>query len=119
MRKAYRDLEDYIVDLFNNIDGVIHWNNKTYNRIAASKPYPQKGGGECKTDVYVLLNNIDEATVAEIKISVKKDDAEFLANKLTAPVAEDLLGSNWKQILTESIELIKERFTSKKNDLAF
>ena len=119
MRKAYRDLEDYIVDLFNNTDGVVHWDNKTYNRIAACKPYPQKGGGECKTDVYVLLNNIDEATVAEIKISVKKDDAEFLANKLTAPVAEDLLGSNWKQILTESIELIKERFTSKKNDLAF
>ena len=119
MRKAYRDLEDYIVDLFNNTDGVVHWNNKTYNRIVACKPYPQKGGGECKTDVYVLLNNIDEATVAEIKISVKKDDAEFLANKLTAPVAEDLLGSNWKQILTESIELIKERFTSKKNDLAF
>lgn len=119
MRKAYRDLEDYIVDLFNNVDGVVHWNNKIYNRIVACKPYPQKGGGECKTDVYVLLNNIDEGTVAEIKISVKKDDAEFLANKLTAPVAEDLLGSNWKQILTESIDLIKDRFTSRKNDLAF
>lgn len=119
MRKAYRDLEDYIVDLFNNTDGVVHWNNKIYNRIVACKPYPQKGGGECKTDVYVLLNNINEGTVAEIKISVKKDDAEFLANKLTAPVAEDLLGSNWKQILTESIDLIKERFISKKNDLAF
>lgn len=119
MRKAYRDLEDHIVDLFNNTDNVVHWNNKTYNRIVACKPYPQKGGGECKTDVYVLLNNIDEGTVAEIKISVKKDDAEFLANKLTAPVAEDLLGSGWEKILIESIDLIKEKFTSKKNDLAF
>ncbi len=107
MRKAYRDLEDYIVDLFNNIDGVIHWNNKTYDRIAACKPYPQRGGGECKTDVYVLLNNTQEGTSDEIKISVKKDDAEFLANKLKAPVAEDLFGSDWKNILTDNINQIK------------
>ena len=119
MRKAYRDLEDYIVDLFNNIDGVIHWNNKTYDRIAACKPYPQRGGGECKTDVYVLLNNIQEGTSDEIKISVKKDDAEFLANKLKAPVAEDLFGSDWKNILTDNINQIKNKFNIKKNELAF
>lgn len=119
MRKAYRELEDYIVDLFNSFDDLIHWNGKSYDRVAACKPYPQRGGGECKTDVYVLLNNIYEGTSAEIKISVKKDDAEFLANKLTAPVAEDLLGQDWKQILIESIGLIEDNFYNKKNELAF
>lgn len=106
----YRALEDYIVELFNNIDKPIVWKGKYFNVTASCKPRPQRGGGECKTDVYVLLNNTEEGTSDEIKISVKKDDAEFLANKLTASVAEDLLGSNWSNILIDSIRPIRNKF---------
>lgn len=119
MRRAYRNLEDHIVSLFNNFTGSIIWNNRSYNCVRACKPYPQRGGGECKTDVYVLLSNSHSQENAEIKISIKKDDAEFLANKLTAVVAEDLLGKDWESILIESIYLIKDRFLDRINDLAF
>lgn len=119
MKKAYRDLEDHIINLFNSADGFIYWNNKRYNRVAACKPHPQGGGGECKTDVYVLLNDDDNGATVEIKISVKKDDAEFLANKITETIAEDLLGQDWKQIIIKSIDSIKDNFINKKNELVF
>lgn len=110
MTKSYRALEDYIVELFNNINKPIVWRGRSFNMVAACKPRPQRGGGECKTDVYVLVKNTENGTSDEIKISVKKDDAEFLANKLTASVAEDLLGFNWSSILIDSIRPIRHKF---------
>ncbi|EST57411.1 hypothetical protein I5E97_06095 [Proteus hauseri] len=112
---VYRDLEDHIIELFNSFNGVLNWADESYNHVQAYKPHPRYGGGECKTDVYVLLRNTDKNISSEIKISVKKDDADFLANKLTASVAEDLLGPNWSNILIENTKKITKKFKDIEN----
>lgn len=112
---VYRDFENHIIGLFNNFDGRVKWNGELYNYIRVYKPYPQRGGGECKTDVYISLENTIKRISTEIKISVKKNDADFLANKLTASVAEDLLGSSWSEILIDNIKTITRNFISIEN----
>jgi len=88
-------------------------NGVTFDDVSACKPIIQSGWGECKTDVYVALKRTCDSQEAEIKISVKKDDAEFLANKLTDSVAYDLLGENWSNILVESLQTIEAKFRAK------
>lgn len=107
--KTYSSYELHIIDLFNNCENLI-WNGKFFDRISACKPKAQGGGGEPKTDVYVLLENTQEGFKKIIKISVKQNNAEFLANKLTAPVAEELFGCDWEKILIQSIDSIKSKF---------
>lgn len=107
--KTYNSYELHIIDLFNKCENII-WNEKVFNKISACKPKAQGGGGEPKTDVYVHLENTQTNDKEIIKISVKQSNAEFLANKLTAPVAEELFGCDWKEILIQSIESIKSKF---------
>lgn len=109
MAKTYSSYESHVIDLFNNCKEV-NWKGIYFNKITACKPRAQGGGGEPKTDVYVLLESTQHSLKEKIKISVKQDNSEFLANKLTAPVAEDLLGCDWENILIRSIDSIKERF---------
>lgn len=107
---AYQQLENHILNLFNNCNELI-WNNHKYTKIQAYKPRPIPSG-ECKTDVYVsLIENNSEVDC--IKISIKNDNAEFLANKLTENDAESLLGSSWKDILIDSMSPIEDEFRNK------
>lgn len=111
--KTYNDYESHIVDLFNNCEK-ISWKGRSFNKVSACKPRAQGGGGEPKTDVYVLLENTLSSFTDTIKISVKQDNAEFLANKLTATVAEELFGCDWKNIIIQSISPIRNRFEAQK-----
>lgn len=64
--------------------------------------------GEPKTDIYLLLkSNKDEI---EIKISYKKENADFLENKISAERAEQLFGTNWKSVIENSTSRIHEKF---------
>lgn len=108
---AYKDLEDQIIKLFNNTTS-LSWNGIIYDQIKACKPSLQ-GGGECKTDIFVLLNSSKNSNLQEnLKISVKKSNAEFYGNKLTEVAAQTLLGPNWQTILIRSINPIISRFQS-------
>lgn len=119
MTKSYILYETHIVNLFNQCENLI-WQGNFFDKVSACKPRSQRliagqgSGGEPKTDVYVLLENIGTGLKEIIKISVKQDNAEFFANKLTATVAEDLLGCDWKNILIKNINLIQEHFTRQK-----
>lgn len=108
----YNEFESHLVQLFNTSKNLL-WRNKTYSEIFACKPATQGSGGECKTDIYVSLRNngIEED---RIKITVKKVDAEFLVNKMTASDAEGLFGSQWNSILVESIKTIEKQFRQSK-----
>lgn len=103
---AYRDSEFLVIQMFNSAPLLV-WNGVTYTEIKASKPTPPSG--ECKTDVYVSLrqNGIEKDS---IKISVKQSNADFLANKLKAIDAENLLGNGWETILVNSIRPIRDNF---------
>lgn len=117
--KSYILYEAHIVKLFNQCENLV-WRGRFFDKVSACKPRSQRvkegqrNGGEPKTDVYVLLENTKTGLKEIIKISVKKDNAEFFANKLNATVAEDLLGCDWKNILIKNIKLIQERFTQQK-----
>ena len=108
----YNEFEQHLVALFNNATS-LYWRNKNYSEIVAFKPATQGSGGECKTDIYVSLRNRGKEEDS-IKITVKKADAEFLVNKMTASDAEGLFGSQWHSILVDAIIRIEKQFKDSK-----
>ena len=78
--------------------------------VKSGKPTCQKG--EPKTDVYILAES-DEKEQKEIKISYKKENADFLENKMSAERAEQLFGQDWQDIIQESTTAIKDRFAER------
>ena len=85
------------------------FNGKNYEVILSDKPTCYKG--EPKTDIYILAkSNIDEV---EIKISYKKENADFIENKMSAERAEQLFGSNWKEVIEHSTLAIADRFAER------
>lgn len=82
---------------------------KKYKVIFSGKPTCQKG--EPKTDIYILAqSSIDEK---EIKISYKKENANFIENKMSAQRAEQLLGKEWDKIIEESTTAISDKFAER------
>lgn len=79
---------------------------KHYSIICSGKPTCYKG--EPKTDVYVLAKSASDQI--EIKISYKKENADFIENKMSAERAEQLLGSDWSNIIENSTISISDRF---------
>ena len=88
-----------------------------YEVIEAGKPKCQRAingvrGGEPKTDIYVkAISHVNQ--MLELKISYKKETADFIENKITAQRAEEILGSNWKEILKEKVLLVANEFLKK------
>ena len=64
--------------------------------------------GEPKTDIYVLLSN--ECQKHELKISYKKENADFLENKMNSQRAEQLFGSEWRNIIINATSAIADKF---------
>ena len=92
VKKEYKLLEEHIVNTFRGsqtftFEGVI------YNIETVDKP-TTTGGGECKTDCYVLGRNGNRTK--ELKISIKLlGKNEFQGNKLTPQTAESYFGVDW------------------------
>jgi len=82
-------------------------NDKNYQVVLSDKP-TCIGGGEPKTDTYVLAKSEDDTI--EIKISYKKENADFLENKIGEVRAHQLFGDDWKDVVIESTSQIKEQF---------
>lgn len=79
---------------------------KEYAIVLSGKPTCHKG--EPKTDVYILAkSDIDEV---EIKISYKKENADFIENKMSPERAEQLFGEDWIYIIEQSTKAIKDKF---------
>lgn len=84
---------------------------KEYIIKKSGKPICLKG--EPKTDIYVLAESKIK-TLLEIKISFKKENADFIENKTNSERAELLLGSNWKELIIEATSSIATIFENKK-----
>ena len=82
---------------------------KRYEVVLSDKPTCYKG--EPKTDIYILARS--ESDEIEIKISYKKENADFIENKMSAERAEQLFGSNWKAIIEHSTLAIADRFAER------
>lgn len=75
--------------------------------IKSGKPTCQRG--EPKTDIYILARSRSDRET-EIKISYKKENADFIENKMSPERAEQLFGENWSDVIQESTTAIRERF---------
>lgn len=80
--------------------------NKKYKVILSGKPTCHKG--EPKTDIYILAES--EYDKVEIKISYKKENADFIENKMSAERAKQLFGINWEVIIEQSTTAIRDKF---------
>lgn len=80
--------------------------DKKYRVIFSGKPTCHKG--EPKTDIYILAESEHDKT--EIKISYKKENADFIENKMSAERAEQLFGIDWEGIIEQSTTAIRDRF---------
>lgn len=79
---------------------------KKYKVLFSGKPTCHKG--EPKTDIYILAESVSDKV--EIKISYKKENADFIENKMSAERAEQLFGDDWASIIEQSTTAISDRF---------
>ena len=109
----YKEAEKWIRHLF--MPGTTFvYDGEEYVVIMASKPRKSAGrGGEPKTDIYLLCKNQDGQS-REIKISYKKENAEFIENKITVERAEQIFGSNWRNRLSNLTESIQDSFRGRR-----
>ena len=80
-----------------------------YDITIAGKPQ-KPGGGEPKTDVYLLAEERDGDRAYEYKISVKKDTFEFYDNKIKDDRAADILGDEWSNRLIDILDEFYDAF---------
>lgn len=83
--------------------------NKEYCIIESGKPTCVQG--EPKTDIYVLADSGQD--IQEIKISYKKENADFIENKMNRERAEQLFGEDWRVIIEEATRSIANKFEEK------
>jgi hypothetical protein len=101
--------EHRILDMF-KIGTRFIFDNIEYVVTVSGKPTCSKG--EPKTDIYIGAKSSINTT-KEFKISFKKINADFLENKTNAERAEQLLGSEWDNIIAMATSNIKDAFLSR------
>ncbi|WP_138206468.1 hypothetical protein [Haloimpatiens lingqiaonensis] len=110
MSRNFTDSERYIKELFYKGNTFIN-NNKNYEVILSDKPTCSKG--EPKTDLYILVNELETNTRKELKISVKKSNADFLENKTSSERALAIFGQDWKYIINACTMQLEDKFKNK------
>ena len=106
--KDFKDAERKILSLM-AVGSEFNFKKKHYKILLSGKPICKKG--EPKTDIYILAQCGEEQI--EIKISYKKENADFLENKISAERAEQLFGTDWKRVIENSTIAISDRFTER------
>lgn len=111
MPKNFSDLEHNIINILKSQDK-FQYDGKSYYPVVVDKPTSKNG--EPKTDVYFEAHEYDGDDILLRKISFKKQNYDFLENKISAERAEEILGSDWANIIKKSIEPILENFKDRK-----
>lgn len=101
----FGDAEKRILAYF-KLGTQFNFKGKVFEVVNAGKP--TCAHGEPKTDIYILAKSGSEEE--EIKISYKKENADFLENKTNSDRAEQLFGANWREVIKSSTESIKSEF---------
>ena len=83
-------------------DPYIWIDGEPYDITVAGKP-KKSGGGEPKTDIYLLAKEHDGDRTYEYKISVKKDSFDFYENKIQQTRAANILGDDWSNQVMDLI----------------
>lgn len=103
--KKFSKEEKHVLELF-DAGKTFEYAGKKYCVILSDKPTCKSG--EPKTDIYVkAVNIIDSSDIIEIKISYKRENADFIENKMGAERAQQILGDEWKRIIIDKLEQIR------------
>ena len=86
-------------------------NDISYTIVFSGKPVCAHG--EPKTDIYVEAES-EYGELIVVKITYKKENADFIENKTNAERAEALFGPYWQDIIIEATESIRDIFENKK-----
>ncbi len=109
MAKTFGDAERHILSLFKS-GTYFTYSGIGYTVVLSGKP--TCGNGEPKTDIYIAAEDIRH-NIEEFKISFKKENADFLENKTNAERAEQLLGYDWKDIISSATFSLRNEFFSR------
>lgn len=108
MTATFGDAEKHICNLF-SVGSQFNYKGITYTVQFVGKPTCSRG--EPKTDVYV--NAASDQGNQEFKISFKKENADFLENKITADRAAQLFGPNWDKVIENATLALQSEFESR------
>lgn len=106
----FSDDERSLLNLFQN-DKRFHFEGAQYRVIFADKP--TCSSGEPKTDVFVRCADLNTGSERDIKISYKKDNADFLENKIKAERAKEIFGVNWCDIISSATKRLEYAFKNR------
>lgn len=110
--KNYIKLEQNIISAFCS-NPFVFFNNRSFQVVDAFKPRPIDNKGECKTDVFVLLTDIDTGEPFHLKISVKmKCSHNWQESKLTYNRCLEIFGPNFESIISKNAKKISDLFCS-------
>ena len=97
MAKAYIKAEEKVINIF--APGTnFTFKSENYTTELAQKPKTNTLG-DCKTDVYILAKSNRNSEKIDLKISIKKNNADFLENKMRANRAKVIFGDNYKSTI--------------------
>lgn len=88
-----------------------NYQGDNFTIVNSGKPTCMKG--EPKTDIYVEAES-EYGDIIEIKITYKKENADFIENKTNAVRAKALFGDDWENIIMQATESIRDVFENKK-----
>ncbi len=108
MSKRFSKTETELRKLFHKSDS-FKFLGETYEVKVVGKPLTMKG--ECKTDLYIHAESAS-GEAKEFKISIKQRNADFLENKMNFERAREIFGEDTSNILSKSIQAIKDKFES-------
>jgi hypothetical protein len=109
MAKTFGDAERHICSLF-SIGRNFILNGTQYSVNFVGKPTCSRG--EPKTDIYIRAVQ-NSGVPIELKITFKKQNADFLENKTNSERAEQLFGSNWSNIISNATQNLRNSFESR------
>lgn len=107
----FTEAERAILELFQN-DTQFNFEGNTYKVNFAGKP--SSPHGEPKTDIYIEAQDINTNKIREIKISYKKENADFVENKISKERAKQLFGDSWETKINEATHKLRSQFQAKK-----
>lgn len=101
-KKSGQQIEHDIINVANNsIGDKVFYNGKEYRVIGASKPCSDSG--EPKTDVFIRLRD-ESGHDEDIKISCKKNNAQFIENKMKTDTMKAYWGNNAQDIVRDKLK---------------
>lgn len=107
-KKNYSKTESHIIKVFSKAKSFTY-GGVGYKIIESGKPRPNDNKGECKTDVYILVED-NTGLKREFKISIKQPNADFIENKVKLKRAIEIFGKDAQMIIEQSIKSIKSDF---------